>query len=52
MSSPDPIPTTLPEQLRHLGLTQTATDLNDVQSFRRGARLTRGVRPSRMVETK
>ena len=30
MSSPDPIPTTLPEQLRQLGLTQTATDLNDL----------------------
>ena len=30
MSSPDPIPTTLPEQLRHLGLMQTATDLNDL----------------------
>jgi len=30
MSSPDPIPTTLPDQLRQLGLTQTATDLNDL----------------------
>jgi DNA replication protein DnaC len=30
MSSLDPIPTTLPEQLRQLGLTQTATDLNDL----------------------
>ena len=30
MPSPDPIPTTLPEQLRQLGLTQTATDLNDL----------------------
>ena len=30
MSSPDPILTTLPEQLRQLGLTQTATDLNDL----------------------
>ena len=30
MSSPDPIPTTLPDQIRQLGLTQTATDLNDL----------------------
>jgi DNA replication protein DnaC len=30
MPSPDPIPTTLPDQLRQLGLTQTATDLNDL----------------------
>jgi DNA replication protein DnaC len=30
MPSLDPIPTTLPEQLRQLGLTQTATDLNDL----------------------
>ena len=30
MPSPDPILTTLPEQLRQLGLTQTATDLNDL----------------------
>ena len=30
MTSLDPIPTTLPEQLRQLGLTQTATDLNDL----------------------
>ncbi len=30
MPSPDPIPTTLPEQLRQLGLAQTATDLNDL----------------------
>jgi DNA replication protein DnaC len=30
MSSPDPIPTTLSDQLRQLGLVHTATDLNDV----------------------
>jgi DNA replication protein DnaC len=29
MSSPDPIPTTLSEQLRQLGLVHTASDLND-----------------------
>jgi DNA replication protein DnaC len=29
MTSPDPIPTTLPDQLRQLGLAQTATELND-----------------------
>jgi DNA replication protein DnaC len=29
MTSPDPIPTTLRDQLRQLGLTQTATDVND-----------------------
>ena len=30
MPSLDPIPTTLPEQLQQLGLTQTAIDLNDL----------------------
>ena len=30
MTSPDPIPTTLSDQLRQVGLTQTATDLNDL----------------------
>ena len=30
MSSLDPIPTTLSEQLRQLGLVHTATDLNDL----------------------
>jgi DNA replication protein DnaC len=29
MTSPDPIPTTLSDQLRQVGLTQTATDVND-----------------------
>ena len=29
MSSPDPIPTTLSDQLRQLGLLHTATDGND-----------------------
>jgi DNA replication protein DnaC len=29
MSSPDPIPPTLSDQLRHLGLVHTATELND-----------------------
>ena len=30
MTLPDPIPATLSDHLRQLGLTQTATDLNDV----------------------
>ena len=30
MTLPDPIPTTLSDHLRQLGLTQTATDLNDL----------------------
>jgi DNA replication protein DnaC len=30
MTSPDPIPTTLRDQLQQLGLTQTATDVNDL----------------------
>jgi DNA replication protein DnaC len=30
MSSPDPIPTTLSDQLRQLGLVHTATELNDL----------------------
>jgi DNA replication protein DnaC len=30
MPSPDPIPTTLPDQLRHLGLVYTADELNDL----------------------
>ena len=30
MTSPDPIPTTLSDHLRQLGLTQTATDVNDL----------------------
>ena len=30
MSSPDPIPTTLSDHLRQLGLVHTATDLNDL----------------------
>jgi DNA replication protein DnaC len=30
MTSPDPIPTTLSDYLRQLGLTQTAADLNDL----------------------
>ena len=30
MSSPDPIPTTLTDHLRQLGLVHTATDLNDL----------------------
>ena len=30
MPSPDPIPTTLSDQLRQLGLVHTATDLNDL----------------------
>ncbi len=30
MTLPDPIPTTLSDQLRQLGLTQTATDVNDL----------------------
>ena len=29
MSSPDPIPTTLSDQLQQLGLVHTASDLND-----------------------
>ena len=29
MTSPDPIPTTLRDQLRQLGLVHTAADLND-----------------------
>jgi DNA replication protein DnaC len=29
MTSPDPIPTTLSDQLRQVGLTQTATEVND-----------------------
>jgi DNA replication protein DnaC len=32
MSSPDPIPTTLSDQLRQLGLVHTATDLNDLMA--------------------
>src|SRR3984957_15980049 len=30
MTSPDLIPTTLPDQLRHLGLVYTADELNDL----------------------
>jgi hypothetical protein len=30
MPSPDPIPTTLSDQLRQLGLVHTATELNDL----------------------
>ena len=30
MTLPDPIPTTLSDQLRQVGLTQTATDVNDL----------------------
>jgi hypothetical protein len=30
MNSPDPIPTTLSDQLRQVGLVHTATELNDL----------------------